>query len=100
MNGAADPILVNLASNEYFSAINKDKLSARIITPQFKDIKDGKARFLMFFAKKARGIMARYIIQNRIEQPDDMKKFEHEGYRYDARLSKGDNWVFARESKA
>ena len=53
----------------------------------------------MFFAKKARGIMARYIIQNRIEDPGDMKKFEHEGYRYDAQLSSGDNWVFARESK-
>ena len=75
-------------------------MKARIITPQFKDIKDGKARFLMFFAKKARGIMARYIIQNRIEDPEGMKKFEHEGYRFNPKLSEGDNWVFSRKKPA
>ncbi len=99
LNGADEPIVVNLASNEYFNALDKDKLKARIVTPQFKDIKNGKARFLMFFAKKARGIMACYIIQNRLEQPDDIKKFEHEGYCYNAELTKADNWVFSRESK-
>ena len=62
----ADDVVVNLASNEYFKAVDKKALKARIVTCEFKDIKDGKARVLGFFAKKARGLMARYVIENRI----------------------------------
>lgn len=99
LKSIAEPTLVNLASNEYFNALDKDELKARIITPQFKDIKDGKARFIMFFAKKARGLLARYIVENRIDQPENMKDFAHEGYRFNRELSKGDTWVFSRKSK-
>ncbi len=99
LSGTKDPTVVNLASKEYMNAVAKNKLKARIITPQFKDIKNGKARFVMFFAKKARGLLARYIIENRVEQAEDMKVFTRNGYKYDAQLSKGDDWVFSRQSK-
>lgn len=88
--------LINLASNEYFSAVDKKELKASIITPEFKDYKDGQLKMISFFAKKARGMMARYIVENNIENVEDIKKFNTEGYQYDANLSKGNNWVFTR----
>jgi len=88
--------LINLASNEYFSSVDKKELKATIITPEFKDYKDGQLKMISFFAKKARGMMARYIIENNIENVEDIKKFNTEGYQYDANLSKGNNWVFTR----
>lgn len=89
-------VLVNLASNEYFSAIDTKKLKARIITPSFKENKDGKYQMISFFAKRARGLMSRFIIQNNISDPEEMKAFELEGYYFNNQLSKDDNWVFTR----
>jgi len=88
--------LINLASNEYFSAIDTKKLKARIITPVFKENKDGQYQMVSFFAKKARGLMSRFIIQNQITDPEEIKAFDLEGYYFNNQLSKADNWVFTR----
>lgn len=89
--------IINLASKEYFSAIDKNTLNARIITPSFKDEKDGKLRPLMFFAKRARGAMARWGIQHKIENPEDLKDATIEGYRFKKSLSSENDWVFTRK---
>ncbi len=88
--------LINLASNEYFSAIDTKKLKARIITPAFKEHKDGQYQMVSFFAKKARGLMSRFIIQNQISDPEEMKAFDLDGYYFNNQISKGDSWVFTR----
>lgn len=90
------PVLVNLASNEYFSAIDRKKLKARVITPAFKENKNGDYQMISFFAKRARGLMSRFILQNNIFDPEEIKAFDLEGYFYNNQLSKGDNWVFTR----
>ncbi len=89
-------ILINLASNEYFSAIDVKKLKARIITPSFKESKDGNYQMISFFAKKARGLMSRFIIQNNISDPEEIKAFDLEGYYFNNQLSKENDWVFTR----
>jgi cytoplasmic iron level regulating protein YaaA (DUF328/UPF0246 family) len=89
-------VLVNLASNEYFSAIDTRKLKARIITPAFKENKEGKYQMVSFFAKRARGLMSRFIIQNNISDPEEMKAFDLEGYYFNNQLSSEDNWVYTR----
>jgi cytoplasmic iron level regulating protein YaaA (DUF328/UPF0246 family) len=91
-----DELFVNLASNEYFSAIDTKALKVPVITPDFKDYKDGKLKIISFFAKKARGIMVRYIIDTNAETIDDLKGFNYDGYQFDATLSKGNNLVFTR----
>ena len=88
--------LINLASNEYFSAIDTKKLKARIITPAFKEHKNGQYQMVSFFAKKARGLMSRFIIQNQISDPEEMKAFDLDGYYFNNQISKGDNWIFTR----
>lgn len=95
-----DKTVVNLASNEYFGAVDKDALKAPVVTPVFKDVKDGKARTLMFFAKRARGAMARWAAQNRIERADDLKGFDADGYQFKAGDSTDDLWVFSRPQPA
>jgi uncharacterized protein len=89
-------LLVNLASNEYFSSVDIKALKVPIITPEFKDYKDGKLKIISFFAKKARGLMVRYIIDTNAETIDDLKGFDYEGYRFDANLSKGNSLIFTR----
>lgn len=89
-------LLLNLASNEYFSVIDQKKIKGIIITPEFKDYKDGKLKMISFFAKKARGLMVRYIIDNNVETIEEIKSFNYEGYRYDESLSKGNTLVFTR----
>jgi uncharacterized protein len=89
--------LVNLASNEYFKAVKAKELSHPIITPVFKDYKNGQYKIISFFAKKARGLMARYIIQNRIEQVEDLKSFNLDGYKLSKKLSSGNEIVFTRK---
>lgn len=91
-----DELFLNLASNEYFSAIDIKSLKVPVITPEFKDYKDGKLKMISFFAKKARGMMVRYIIDNKVETMDDLKGFNYEGYAFDANLSKGNTLVFTR----
>jgi cytoplasmic iron level regulating protein YaaA (DUF328/UPF0246 family) len=90
-------VLVNLASNEYFKAVQSKKLDAEVITPVFKDLKNGKYRVISFFAKKARGQMARYIIDQRLEDVAGIKKFKVDGYKYNRAESTAFDWVFTRE---
>lgn len=94
--GTDQKILINLASNEYFSTIDAKKLKARIITPAFKEHKNGQYQMISFFAKRARGLMCRFIVQNKITDPEELKAFDLEGYYFNNQLSKGDNWVFTR----
>jgi len=92
-----DGILINLASNEYFKAVNAKKLNVRIITPAFKDWKNGQYKMISFYAKKARGLMTRYMIDHHIDQPEQLKDFDSDGYRFSQEMSEGDNWVFIRD---
>jgi len=89
-------LFINLASNEYFSAVDAKALKVPVITPEFKDYKDGKLKMISFFAKKARGLMVRYILDTNAQTIDDLKGFNYEGYQFDANLSKGNNLVFTR----
>ena len=89
-------LFINLASNEYFSVIDTKKLKVPVITPEFKDYKDGKLKMISFFAKKARGMMVRYIIDHNVETLDELKGFNYEGYQFDHSLSKGNTLVFTR----
>jgi hypothetical protein len=92
-----DNILVNLASNEYFKSVKKKSFTGDIITPAFKDWKNGQYKIISFFAKKARGLMARYIIENQINQPEDLKGFDVAGYQFSGEFSQGNEWVFTRK---
>ena len=92
------PVLINLASNEYFKSINTKELNAEIITPVFKDRKGGKYKIISFYAKKARGLMCRYVIDNKITQPEKLKGFDYEGYSFNEAMSSEKEWVFTRES--
>ena len=94
---AKTDVLINLASNEYFKAIKPKLLNADIFTPQFKDLKNGQYKMISFFAKKARGVMARYIIDNRITEPEALKSFSEAGYYYSDAQSQGDQWIFLRD---
>jgi len=94
-----EKILVNLASREYFSAINFDELDGEIITPTFKEQKGDKFKIVGLFAKKARGMMSRYIIQNKVTTVSKLKKFHHDGYQYSSSLSSANEIIFTRISK-
>ncbi|HHU58674.1 MAG TPA: peroxide stress protein YaaA [Bacteroidales bacterium] len=90
--------LVNLASQEYFSAIDPQALSVPVVSPVFKDFKNGKYKILSFYAKKARGLMTRYIIENRLTSPEELKAFNLDGYGYNEELSAEENsLVFTRD---
>lgn len=89
-----EELFINLASNEYFSAVDVKKLKVPVITPEFKDYKDGKLKMISFFAKKARGLMVRYIIDNNVETLEELKNFNYEGYAFDANLSSENKLVF------
>lgn len=91
-----EKVLVNLASNEYFKALNPKALSARVINCHFREEKKGEIKFITIYGKKARGLMARFIIENRIGKAEDLKAFDSEGYYYEKALSKEDDWVFVR----
>jgi uncharacterized protein len=93
---AKEKVLINLASKEYFSAIDDSKVKGRIITPIFKEKKNNEYKIVSFYAKKARGMMSRYIIDNRVECPNDIKKFDRDGYLYNEDLSAPDELVFCR----
>ncbi|MGQ7868553.1 peroxide stress protein YaaA [Sunxiuqinia sp. sy24] len=90
-------VLVNLASNEYFKAVDSKKIEGEIISPAFKDLKNGKYKIISFYAKKARGLMSRFIVQNNLSNPEDLKAFDLDGYYFNNELSKGKNWVFTRD---
>lgn len=88
--------LVNLASNEYFKAVGPKQLKARVIAPTFREFHKGEFRFISFTAKKARGLMARFMIDQRLDDVDGLKDFDYEGYRFAAGLSNDTEWVFTR----
>ena len=90
-------VLVNLASNEYFKAVKAKNINADIITPVFKDLKSGKYKVISFYAKKARGEMTRYIIENEIEDPAGLRKFRCSGYKYNKAESTARELVFTRD---
>lgn len=89
-------VLLNLASNEYFKSIDKKQLKAQIIDVDFKEFKNGKFKTISFFAKYARGLMARYVVEHQIENVDDLKHFNLDNYAFDANLSTEDKLVFTR----
>ncbi|WP_249677404.1 peroxide stress protein YaaA [Pseudomonas abieticivorans] len=92
-----DDVLLNLASNEYFSAVKRTALKARIVNVDFKDLKNGQYKIISFYAKKARGMMARHVIEQRIDNPEALKQFDVQGYRFSAEQSKTDQLVFLRD---
>lgn len=96
LKGHEDPTVVNLASNEYFGAVDLKTLKAPVVTPVFKEVKDGRARMLMFHAKRARGMMTRWAAEHRITRAEDLKNFDVEGYRFQPGESSGDLWLFSR----
>jgi len=91
-----DQTLVNLASNEYFKSVKVASLPGAVITPAFKEIRDGKTKMISFMAKRARGMMARFIVEGRLDRPEGMKEFTSGGYQYDASLSTDTTWTFTR----
>ena len=89
-------VIVNLCSMEYFKVINSDVLEATVITPVFKEFRDGAYRFITIYAKKARGLMCNYIIRNHLRSGQDLKSFNAEGYRLNPKISSAQKWVFTR----
>lgn len=94
---SGSPVLVNLASNEYFKSIKPALLDAQVVTPVFKDLKNGQYKIISFFAKKARGVMARYIVEQQLNEPEAIKSFTGAGYYYSAKDSSDKQWVFLRD---
>ena len=93
-----DDVLLNLASNEYFSAVKRSALKARVINVDFKDYKNGQYKIISFYAKKARGLMARHVIKQRVTAVDDLRDFDDQGYRYSSERSSADTLVFLRDA--
>ncbi len=98
LSAAKKPVLVNLASNEYYKVIQPQSLAARIVTPIFKDEKNGQYKIISFYAKKARGLMVRWAIDNRVEAVNTLKNFDSDGYYFCADDSSENEWVFKRDS--
>lgn len=93
-------VLVNLASEEYFKSVKPKRLAGRLLTPVFEEWKGGRYKVVSFFAKKARGLMARYAIVNRIDTPEGLQGFDCEGYAFDRKASNDDTFVFRRRQEA
>jgi cytoplasmic iron level regulating protein YaaA (DUF328/UPF0246 family) len=98
--GQPHPVLVNLASQEYFGAVDARALKIPVVTPNFRETKDGESRIISFFAKKARGTMARFAIDERIENPTDLKAFDRDGYTFNKSLSTDADWIFTRSGNS
>jgi cytoplasmic iron level regulating protein YaaA (DUF328/UPF0246 family) len=91
------PVLVNLASEEYFKVVQAKAVKARIVAPVFEDYKSGRYKIISFFAKKARGMMVRYAVKNNLSDVEDLKNFDFEGYAFTPKASTADSWVFRRK---
>lgn len=98
--GQPDPTLVNLASQEYFGAVDAKALKLPVVTPQFREEKNGESRIISFFAKKARGAMARFAIDERVERVADLKAFDRDGYAFDKAASTDAEWIFIRSGNS
>jgi uncharacterized protein len=96
--GDASPVIVNLASAEYFKAVDRAALRPRVIDCAFEEWKDGRYQVIGFFAKRARGLMARHAVRRRVATPAGLKKFDAEGYRFDVAASQPDRLVFRRRT--
>lgn len=96
INEDESDVIVNLASNEYFKAVKPKKMKGNLIVPVFKEKKGDDYKVIGLFAKKARGMMARYIIKNRINNPEKIKDFNESGYKFNKKLSNEKEWVFTR----
>jgi cytoplasmic iron level regulating protein YaaA (DUF328/UPF0246 family) len=94
-NGAS-PVLVNLASEEYFKATPRKSITARIVTPVFEDWKNGRYKIISFYTKRARGLMSRYAVDRRLEVVEELRGFDSEGYAFAAEASDDNTWVFRR----
>ncbi|WP_135382458.1 peroxide stress protein YaaA [Vibrio tasmaniensis] len=99
LNAQGDNVLINLASNEYFKAVKPKSLDGQIITPVFKDCKNGQYKVISFYAKKARGMMARYIIENKIDSVEALTRFDTAGYYFVEEESNAKELVFKREEQ-
>ncbi|MEM6641949.1 MAG: peroxide stress protein YaaA [Bacteroidota bacterium] len=99
LKAQGDDILINLASNEYFKSVKSKEAPMRVIDVEFKDFKSGKYKIISFYAKKARGLMSRFIIENKIENPADLKAFDYGGYYFDDENSSENLLSFKREEK-
>lgn len=97
MKNLKSPYLINLASNEYFKSVKPKALDGEIITPEFKDWKNGQYKMMGVYAKKARGQLSRFVIQNKLTNPEDMKDFDVDGYGFNEEMSSGNKWVFTRK---
>ena len=97
MAGSGSQVLVNLASEEYFKSVKPKLLGAPVITPVFEEWKNGKYKIISFFAKRARGLMARYAAQKGLTDPAGLKRFKVDGYAYDKAESTETSWVFRRK---
>ncbi|WP_107858137.1 peroxide stress protein YaaA [Neisseria subflava] len=97
---ADSDVLINLASQEYFKSVNTKKLNACLITPIFKDEKNGKYKIISFYAKRARGLMVRYAAEHSITEPEMLKNFDYEGYSFNEAASNEAEWVFMREEQS
>lgn len=91
-----ESVLINLASNEYYKVINPKKVKGEIITPVFKDYKVGQYKIIAFYAKRARGMMANFIIKKGLKNPEELKTFQEGGYEFSEPLSNEKEWVFVR----
>ncbi len=96
MESQDEKVLLNLASDEYFKVLDPAKIDARILKCQFKEERDGKLKFITIYGKKARGLMTRFIIQNKIDRAEDLKAFDLDGYHYNEEHSSDDTWMFSR----
>lgn len=98
LQASGTPVLLNLASKEYFQAVQPEKVEGRILNIHFKEEREGELKIISFFAKKARGLMARYLIDNRINDPNALREFSEEGYGFREDLSSDTDWTFSRQS--
>ena len=96
LKGHQEKVLVNLASNEYFKAVKPKEVDGEIVSPEFKDEKNGKLKIISFYTKRARGMMSNYMIKNKIAHVEDLKGFDYEGYRFSQELSTPNKPVFTR----
>lgn len=95
-----EPVLVNLASDEYFKAVRPKKLSARVITPVFQDLKNGHYKIISFYAKRARGLMVRWAVKHQVTDVSQLKGFDYEGYTFTPEASDATHWVFRRDPES
>ncbi len=99
LNEQGDDTILNLASNEYFKSLDQNKIPVRVIDVEFQDLKNGKYKIISFYAKKARGLMSRFMIENQITNPNDLSAFDYEGYYFDDNASTEGKLAFKRDGK-